>query len=393
MPTIERIEQFKNDMTRWRRDIHAHPELGFEERRTAELVAEKLAEFGCEVHRGVGRTGVVGRLQVGNSPRSVGLRADMDCLPIVEANQFAHRSRHDGRMHACGHDGHTTMLLGAARYLAETREFDGTVHFIFQPAEEGLGGAEAMVKEGLFERFPCDAVFGMHNRPGLALGKFQIRTGPVMAGGAFFDIQVTGRGAHAARPEAGTDPVVVASHITAALQSVVSRNVRPLETAVLSVTQIHAGDAYNVIPETAVMRGTVRCFTPETMQLVEQRMRRLAAGIADGFGAVAELDFRTLFPPLVNHAAEAAFMADVAAEVVGDDNVNRNANPVMASEDFALMLQHRPGAYIHLGNGDMPGGCEVHNPGYDFNDAALPFGASLFARIAERRLQRLTAAC
>ena len=386
MKVIECIAGFQDDLTSWRRDIHAHPELGFQEQRTSDLVAKKLAEFGCEVFRGVGRTGVVGRLQAGNSPRSMGLRADMDALPIQEATNLPYRSRHDGRMHACGHDGHTTMLLGAARYLAETRNFDGTVHFIFQPAEEGLGGGEAMVKDGLFDRFPCDAIFGMHNRPGLAIGKFQIRTGPMMAGGAYFDITVTGRGAHGARPEVGIDPVIIASHITTALQTVVSRNIKPIDTAVVSVTQIHTGDAYNVIPEQAFIRGTVRAFSSDTMMLIEQNMARIASGVAGGFGGTAELDFRLIFPPLVNDAAEAEFIADAAAELVGNDNVNRNGNLVMASEDFSYMLDRRPGAYIQIGNGDVAGGCEVHNPGYDFNDAALPLGASLLARLAERKL-------
>jgi len=386
MKPMKRIAEFHDDLTNWRRDIHAHPELGFAEHRTSDLVAQKLAEFGYEVFRGIGRTGVVGRLSAGTSPRSIGLRADMDALPIEEATNLTYRSRHEGRMHACGHDGHTTMLLGAARYLAETRNFDGTVNLIFQPAEEGLGGGEAMVKDGLFDRFPCDAIFGMHNRPGLAIGKFQIRTGPMMAGGAYFDIAVIGRGAHGARPEAGIDPVIIASHITTALQTVVSRNLRPLDTAVLSVTQIHAGDAYNVIPERAFIRGTARAFDPKTLGLIEQNMGRIASGIASGFGATAELDFRTLFPPLVNDAVEAEFIADTAAGLVGEENVNRNGNLVMASEDFSFMLDRRPGAYIQIGNGDGLGGCEVHNPGYDFNDEALPFGASLFARLAERKL-------
>ena len=386
MGVIKRIAEFHEDVTKWRRDIHAHPELGFEEQRTSDFVAQKLAEFGYEVHRSIGRTGVVGRLRAGTSARSIGLRADMDALPIEEATNLAYRSRHQGRMHACGHDGHTAMLLGAARYLAETRQFDGTVNLIFQPAEEGLGGGEAMVKDGQFERFPCDAIFGMHNRPGLAIGKFQIRTGPMMAGGGYFDITVTGRGAHGARPEAGIDPVIVASHITTALQTVVSRNLRPLDTAVLSVTQIHAGDAYNVIPEQAFIRGTARAFAAETLRLIEKNMRRIASGVASGFGATAELDFRILFPPLVNDAAETEFIAETAAELVGADNVNRDGNLVMASEDFSYMLNRRPGAYIQIGNGDGAGGCEVHNPGYDFNDRALPFGASLFVRLAERKL-------
>src|SRR5579864_218437 len=391
MPVIDKIIATHDELTGWRRDIHSQPELGFEETRTAEFVAQKLEQFGVEVTRGVGKTGVVGRLRAGNSPRSIGLRADMDCLPILEANSFAHRSQNNGKMHACGHDGHTTMLLGAAKYLAATKNFDGTVHFIFQPAEEGLGGAEAMIADGLFDRFPCDAIFGMHNRPGLAVGKFQIRPGAMMAGGAFFDINVTGVGAHGARPEAGIDPVIVGAHITTALQSIVARNVRAVDTAVVSVTQIHAGDAYNVIPERAVLRGTVRCFSKATMSLVEERMRRIAEGVAGGFGATASLDFRLLFPPLVNHADETSFIADTAAELVGSDNVNRQAGLVMASEDFAYMLERVPGAYIQIGNGDGEGACEVHNPGYDFNDGALPYGASLFARLVEKRLDRLSA--
>jgi len=397
MATVGQIAEFHDEMIVWRHDLHANPELGFEERRTADFVARKLAEFGCEVFRGVGRTGVVGRLSAGSSARAIGLRADMDCLPIEEATNLPYRSRNPGRMHACGHDGHTAMLLGAARYLAATRNFDGTVHLIFQPAEEGLGGGKAMVEDGLFERFPCAAIFGMHNRPGLAVGKFQLRSGPMMAGGAYFDIRVTGRGAHGARPEAGIDPVVTASHIAIALQTIVSRNLRPLDTAVLSVTQIHAGEAYNVIPEQAVLRGTARCFSRETMALIERNIARIATGVAGGFGATAELDFRLIFPPLVNDESEAGFIADTAAELVGAGNVNRDGNLVMASEDFSYMLEQRPGAYIQIGNGDGAGGggagasggaCEVHNPGYDFNDAALPLGASLFARLAERKLAR-----
>jgi amidohydrolase len=389
MDILDAVRGFHDDLTAWRRDIHAHPELGFEEQRTSDLVAGKLAEFGIEVHRGIGKTGVVGRLRVGNSPRTIGLRADMDCLPIEESNAFAHRSRHKGKMHACGHDGHTTMLLGAARHLAKTRDFDGTVNFIFQPAEEGRGGAAAMVKDGLFSEFPCEAIFGMHNRPGLAVGKFQIRPGAMMAGGAFFDIAVKGRGAHGARPESGVDPVLVASHITVALQSIVARNVRPVDTVVVSVTQIRGGDAYNVIPERATLGGTVRCFSRETMALVEERMRRIAEGVAAGFGATAELDFRALFPPLVNHADETDFIADCAADIVGEANMNRNGPLTMASEDFSYMLEQVPGAYIQIGNGDGEGACEVHNPGYDFNDGALPYGSALFVRLVERRLARM----
>jgi amidohydrolase len=386
MPLIQAIESLKEEMTAWRRDIHAHPELGFQESRTAALVAEKLESFGVEVHRGIGRTGVVGVIRNGKSSRSVGLRADMDALPIQEANTFEHKSRNAGRMHACGHDGHTTMLLGAAKYLARTRNFDGTVHLIFQPAEEGLGGARAMVEDGLFKRFPCQAVFGMHNRPGMPLGKFAVRAGPMMAGGAFFDIDVTGRGAHGARPESGIDSVLVAAHIATALQSIVSRNVRPVETAVVSVTQIHAGDAYNVIPQTARLSGTARCFSNEVMDLIGKNITRIADGVASGFGATAKTDFRATFAPLVNDAQEAEFAAAVCADVVGTGSVRRDPALIMASEDFSFMLAEVPGCYVNIGNGDGSGACEVHNPGYDFNDAALPYGASFFARLVEKRL-------
>ena len=383
---IESIENMREEMTRWRRDIHAHPELGFEEKRTADLVAAKLHDFGLEVHAGIGKTGVVGVLRAGSGSRAVGLRADMDALPIIEANTFAHRSTNAGRMHACGHDGHTAMLMGAARYLAESRRFDGVVNFIFQPAEEGLGGARAMIADGLFERFPCDAVFGMHNRPGLSLGKFAVHAGPMMAGGAYFDIDVTGRGAHGARPEAGIDPVLVASHIAIALQSIVSRNVRPLDAAVVSVTMIHGGDAYNVIPQTARLSGTVRAFTREVMALIEAAMRRVAKGTAEAFGAGAEVDFRETFAPTVNDAREAEFVAGVCAALAGAENVNRNPNLIVASEDFSFMLEKVPGCYFNIGNGSGEGACEVHNPSYDFNDGALTLGASAFARIVETRL-------
>jgi len=386
MPIIDEIAAFQDDMTAWRRDIHAHPELGFEENRTADIVAEKLEEFGLEVHRGLATTGVVGSLRVGNSQKTIGLRADMDALPIVEGNTFDYRSRHDGKMHACGHDGHTTMLLGAARYLSETRNFNGCVHFIFQPAEEGLGGAKAMVEEGLFQQFPMEAVFGMHNSPGRPVGSFAIRPGPMMAGGAFFDIRVTGNGAHAARPESGIDPVVIAAQITMALQTIVSRNANPIDTVVLSITQIHGGDAYNVIPHTASLSGTARVFRRETMQLVEERMRTLSTGIAAGFGATVEVDFREVFLPLFNAADETEFAADVAASVVGDENVNRNRSLIMASEDFSYMLDACPGAYINIGNGDGENACQVHNPGYDFNDDALATGASFWAALVEQEL-------
>jgi amidohydrolase len=388
MPTIPRLEEMKQEMTAWRRDLHAHPELGFQEQRTSELVASKLASFGVEVHRGVGRTGIVGVLRAGSSKRAVGLRADMDALPIREANRFEHRSKHEGRMHACGHDGHTTMLLGTAKYLAETRRFDGTVHFIFQPAEEGMGGAQAMIADGLFKRFPCEAVFGMHNRPGMPLGKFAVRSGAMMAGGAFFDIDIEGVGAHGARPESGIDPVLVAAHVATALQSIVARNVRPVDTAVVSVTQIHAGDAYNVIPQMARLSGTVRAFSDATMELIGRNLARIAEGVARGFGATAKTDFRLTYAPLVNNAAEAEFAAGICAEVVGTDSVRRDPPLIMASEDFSFMLKEVPGCYINIGNGDGEGACEVHNPSYDFNDAALPYGASFFARLVETRLAR-----
>lgn len=384
--TAARIAALHADMTLWRRDIHAHPELGFEEHRTADLVAGKLASFGIEVHRGLGKTGVVGILKAGNSTRTLGLRADMDALPIQEANTFEHRSQHAGVMHACGHDGHTTMLLGAARYLAETRDFDGTVHFIFQPAEEGIGGARAMVDDGLFEKFPCEAIFGMHNRPSLPVGKFAVKSGPMMAGGAFFDIQVTGKGAHGARPETGVDAALVAAHIAVALQSIVSRNVAPVDTAVLSVTKIHAGDAYNVIPQSATLGGTVRAFSREVMAMVEARMKRVAESTAEAFGASAAVDFRNLFSPTINNPAEAEYAARICTELVGAENVNRNPALVMASEDFSYMLERVPGCYINIGNGTAEGGCEVHNPAYDFNDDALPLGAAFFVRLVESRL-------
>jgi hippurate hydrolase len=380
------IQAMAAEMREWRRDLHAHPELGFEESRTSDLVASRLQAFGIEVHRAIGKTGVVGVLKNGNSKRSVGLRADMDALPIQEANSFAHRSRHDGRMHACGHDGHTAMLLGAASYLAQTRNFDGTVHFIFQPAEEGIGGAKAMIEDGLFKRFPCEAIFGMHNRPGMPLGKFAVRSGAMMAGGAFFDIDVTGRGAHGARPESGIDPVLAAAHIATALQSIVSRNVRPVETAVVSVTQIHAGDAYNVIPQSARLSGTVRAFSNEVMELIGRNLARIAEGVAAGFGAQAKTDFRMIFAPLVNDASEAEFAARICAEVVGAENVRRDPALIMASEDFSYMLAQVPGCYINIGNGDGAGACEVHNPSYDFNDAALPYGVAFFARLVEKKL-------
>jgi amidohydrolase len=384
---IDQIRRYHTELTTIRQDIHANPELGLEEHRTADLVARKLEEWGIEVHRGVGGTGVVGVLRSGNGEATIGLRADMDALPIVEATDIPYRSRNQGKMHACGHDGHTTMLLGAARYLAETRAFNGTVNFIFQPGEEGVGGALAMLQDDLFARFPCNAVYGMHNRPGMPVGKYGISPGTAMAGGGFFDITITGKGAHGARPEESIDPVLVACHIGTALQSIVSRNVSPREVAVVSVTRVLSGDAYNVIPQTASMGGTVRTMKRETMALVEEGMRRIANGVASGFGATAEVDFRLIFAPLVNHEREFHAIADAAADLVGDANVNRAQAPAQASEDFAFMLEKVPGAYINLGNGDS---ASVHNHHYNFNDEAIPFGSALYARLVERQLPRGT---
>ena len=386
MADIDRIKTYHDELTAIRRDIHAHPEIGFEEHRTSDIVAAKLAEWGIEVHRNIGGTGVVGVLRRGNGQTAVGLRADMDCLPMEEVNDFAHRSTIPGRMHACGHDGHTTMLLGAARYLAESGDFNGTVNFIFQPAEEGLGGAEAMIKDGLFQKFPCSFVYGMHNRPGLEVGKFAIRPGTMMAGGAFFDIAINGRGAHGARPEGSIDPVVVAAQMHTALQTIVSRNVAPMQTAVLSVTRIEGGDAFNVIPQTAFLRGTARTMLRSTMDLLEANMKRIANGTAAAFGATAEVDFRFLFAPLVNDGAETAAWVGAAETVAGAANVDPMGPQVMASEDFSFMLEAAPGAFINIGNGENS--APVHNQSYDFNDAAIPLGVAAWATLVEQKLPR-----
>ncbi len=388
MTALETIRGFHEELTAIRRDIHAHPEIGFEEHRTSDLVAAELTALGIEVHREVGRTGVVGVLRRGNGEASIGLRADMDALPMEEANDIPYRSQNPGRMHACGHDGHTTMLLGAARYLAKEGRFNGTVNFIFQPAEEGLGGARAMLADGLFQRFPCDAVFGMHNRPGLPVGQFAMRPGAMMAGGGFFDITVTGMGSHGARPEGSIDPVLTACHIVTALQSIVSRNVPPADTAVLSVTSVTGGDAYNVIPQTATIRGTARTFKTETMALIETTMKRIATNVAEAFGATADVDFRYLFAPTINDPDRTVELLAAAAGVVGEANVNGQGPAVMASEDFSFMMEAVPGAYINIGNGDTVGSCQVHNQHYDFNDDALPIGAAMFATLAEQKLPR-----
>ncbi|MEC9329646.1 MAG: M20 aminoacylase family protein [Pseudomonadota bacterium] len=386
MKLIERIVERHGQLAGWRQDIHAHPELGFQEERTAALVAERLASFGCEVQTGIGGTGVVGTLEAGSDSGTIGLRADMDALPIQEANTFDHRSTYDGRMHACGHDGHTTMLLGAAQYLAETRQFNGRAHFVFQPAEEGLGGAKAMVDDGLFQRFPMDMIFGMHNQPGLETGRFSIRPGPMMAGGGFFDITLTGRGAHGAHPESSADPIVAAAQIVSALQSVVARNVDPQDTAVLSVTRLLSGDAYNVIPNGATLGGTVRAFQPDTLEFVDKRIGEVTRHIAEGLGVTADYRFQLIFPPLINEENATRLAGDVAAAIVSETHLDRNGPGIMASEDFSYMLNECPGAYINIGNGGEEGYCEVHNPGYDFNDEIIPLGATFFARLVESRL-------
>ena len=387
MTTIDEIRRDHAELTEIRRDIHAHPELGLEEVRTADIVARKLEEWGIEVHRGVGVTGVVGVLRNGNGEASIGLRADMDALPVLEQNDVPYASQNPGRMHACGHDGHTTMLLGAAKYLAETRNFNGTVNFIFQPAEEGTGGALAMLKDGLFERFPCNAVYGMHNRPGMPIGQFALGSGTRSAGGAFFDIAITGKGAHGARPEQSIDPVLVACHIGTALQSIVSRNISPNDTGVLSITKIVSGDAYNVIPQHATMAGTVRTMKRDTMTQIETNMRRMVEAVAAGFGASATLDFRVIFAPMVAADDETLLMGDVAAELVGEEKVRRDAPAGMGSEDFSFMMEKVPGAHIGIGNGPS---AALHNHLYNFNDEAIPFGVALWAKIAERKLPKGT---
>jgi hippurate hydrolase len=384
MSPLDHITRFQPELTAIRRDLHAHPELGMEEHRTAEKVAALLESWGIEVHRGIGRTGVVGVLRSGNGHGRIGLRADMDALPILEATGLPYASQNPGRMHACGHDGHTTMLLGAARYLAESQTFNGVVHFIFQPGEEGMGGALAMLEDGLFERFPCDAIYGMHNRPGMPIGTFAITPGPAMAGGAFFDITVQGRGSHGARPEESIDPVLVACHLGTALQSVVSRNISPRETAVLSVTRITAGDAYNVIPQSALLSGTARAFRPEIMDMIKTSLTRVAEGVATGFGATATVDFRLIFAPLINQAEQVSAISDAAADLVGEASVDRAKNAAMGSEDFAFMMEKVPGAYINVGNGEASG--QLHHQAYDFNDETTPYGAAMFARLVEREL-------
>ena len=375
---------FIDNLVAIRRDIHAHPELAFNEARTADIVARELAGYGLEVHRGLAKTGVVGVLRKGSSARAIGLRADMDALPMQEKNEFAHRSVHTGQMHGCGHDGHTTMLLGAARYLAEHRDslnFDGTVYFIFQPAEESEGGAKVMIEDGLFRQFPMEQVFGLHNWPGIAAGEMAVMPGPVMAGTVSFELSVHGHGCHAAMPNQGIDTLVVASQLVLALQTVVSRNLHPCESAVVSVTQIHGGEAWNVIPDDAVLRGTIRSFKPEVQTLVERSVERLCAGIAAAFGAQIDVRFDQRYPPTINSAAEAELCRETATALLGEDKVRRNELPSMGAEDFAYMLQVKPGCYVWLGNGPGTGGCSLHNPRYDFNDEILPIGINYWIKL------------
>ena len=384
MPIVNRIADFHAEMTAWRRDLHAHPETAFEEHRTADTVARLLQSFGIEVETGVARTGVIGTL-TGAAPggRAIALRADMDALHIDERTGFDHASQNAGRMHACGHDGHTAMLLGAAKYLAETRNFAGTVHFIFQPAEENEGGARLMVEEGLLARYPVEAVYGMHNWPGLPTGQFAIRPGPMMAAFDIFEITITGCGAHAAMPHLGIDPIVVAAQIVNGLQTIPSRNIHPLDGAVVSVTQIHGGDTWNVIPETVVLRGTTRSFDPKVRDAIEPAIRRVAAGACASLGASMEMRYERRYPPTVNSAAETEIAASIAAGLVGPANVRRDLLPSMGAEDFACFLEEKPGAYIWIGNGDAKNAAMLHNPHYDFNDEILPLGASYWARLAE----------
>jgi amidohydrolase len=390
----ESIIAFEPELIRIRRHLHANPELRFEEQETSDTIANLLADWDIPVVRGIGGHGLVGVLRHGKSERSIGLRADMDALPMHEANTFAHASRHAGKMHACGHDGHTAMLLGAARHLAKHRDFDGVVNFIFQPAEEGGGGARLMIEDGLFDRCPMDAVFGIHNWPGMPVGNFGIRPDGLMASSNTFEVRIDGRGSHAGQPHRSADPVMVAVQIAQAWQTIVSRNVNPNDSAVLSVTQIHAGSAANVIPEHAMLNGTVRSFSVDVLDLIESRMRAIADGIAAAFDVDISFSFTRIYPPLVNHAAEAALAAGVMRNLVGAANVDENVERTMTSEDFAFYMLHKPGAYAFIGNGDgsarLPGQadgvCQLHSASYDFNDALLPLGMSYWVALAHAYL-------
>jgi amidohydrolase len=387
MPIINRIADLHGEITAWRRDLHAHPELQYDVHRTAASVADKLKTFGCdEVVTGIGRTGVVGviRGSRGAGNRVIGLRADMDALPIEEANDVPYKSTVPGKMHACGHDGHTAMLLGAARYLAETRNFDGTAVVIFQPAEEGGAGGKAMVQDGLMERFRIEEVYGMHNYPGLPVGEFALRTGPLLAAADRLTIEIEGRGGHAARPHFSIDSVLVGAQIINQIQSIVARNVDPLDAAVISICLFQAGTTDNVIPQTALLRGTARSLTPEVQDLLERRLHEVVEGTARLYGATAKLTYKRDYPVTHNHPRQAAFAAEVAAQVVGSERVDDNLAPVMGAEDFSFMLQARPGAFIFVGNGDSAG---LHHPAYDFNDEAIPVGTSYWVKLAETALR------
>jgi hippurate hydrolase len=387
---VDKIRSYHAELRELRRDIHAHPELAFQESRTSALVAEKLAGWGIEVHRGLARTGVVGviRGQDARSGRGIGLRADMDCLPMHETGTVPYRSRHDGRMHACGHDGHTAMLLGAARYLAETRRFDGTAYLIFQPAEEGGGGGQVMVKEGLFEKFPADEVYALHNWPGLPPGKIAVGTGPMMAATDEVQVTVRGKGGHGAMPHLVVDPVVASAHIITALQTIASRNVSPVDAVVVSVCSMQTSQvgAFNVVPDEVRLVGTVRTFRHETRDLAERRLREIVTKVADALGAAAQVSYARGYPATVNSAREAAFAASVGERVFGKGNVITDPEPTMGGEDFSYMLHERPGAYVFLGQGGGPGGCFLHNPGYDFNDEVIPLGAGYLAALVEEAL-------
>ncbi len=396
MKLIDPIIQFHAELQKIRRDIHAHPELCYEEHRTSDVVAKKLQEWDIPVIRGLGGTGVVGIIKNGSSQRAIGLRADIDALPMQEINTFPHASKHEGKMHACGHDGHTAMLLGAAHYLSQHRQFDGTVYVIFQPAEEGGGGAKRMIDDGLFQQCPMEAVFGMHNWPGAAVGTFGVTPGPMMASSNEFYVTVKGKGSHAAQPHKSVDPIMVAVQIAQSWQSIISRNKSPLDTAVLSITQIHAGSATNVIPDDAQLVGTVRAFTTEVIDLVESRMRAIAEHTAAAFDAEVDFKFKRNYPPLVNHAKETAFCVNVMRGVVGENQVDAQVEPTMGAEDFAFMLQAKPGCYVFIGNGEGEhrdighglGPCNLHNPSYDFNDDLLPIGATYWVRLAETYLEK-----
>ncbi len=376
-----------------RRDIHAHPELCFEEQRTSDVIAKQLTDWGIPIERGMGTTGVVGIVKNGSSPRAIGLRADIDALPITERNTFAHASRHAGKMHACGHDGHTAMLLAAAKHLSTNRNFDGTVYLVFQPAEEGGGGAREMIRDGLFDKFPMEAIFGAHNWPGMKAGQFAIKSGPCFASSNEFKITIRGKGAHAAMPHNGIDPVPVAAQMVQAFQTIISRNKRPIDAGVISVTMIHTGEATNVVPDVCVMQGTVRTFTLEVLDLIEARMKTIAEHTCSAFDTTCEFEFVRNYPPTINHEAETGFARRVMAEVVGAENV-LDFEPTMGAEDFSYFLLEKPGAYFLIGNGDGEhregghglGPCMLHNPSYDFNDELIPLGATLWVRMAEQWL-------